>query len=58
MHTPRVILVATVLAAAAAAGVVRGQAQKPEKPTGAAPTKTTGSCTKRATWPSASRRRG
>ena len=32
MHTPRVILVATMLAAAAAAGVVRGQAQKPEKP--------------------------
>ena len=32
MPTPRLILVATMLAAAAAAGVVRGQAQKPEKP--------------------------
>src|SRR6478609_8657427 len=32
MPTPRIILVATMLAAAAAASVVRGQAQKPEKP--------------------------
>ena len=32
MPTPRIILVATMLAAAAAAGVVRGQTQKPEKP--------------------------
>jgi len=32
MPTPRVVLVAIMLAAAAAAGVVRGQAQKPEKP--------------------------